>query len=152
MSSTPEHDCQDAVIPLYADTVSIARRKVEGDTIRVTVHTHTREQVIEQDRVQTHVEIERIPIGRMVDAAPPMRTEGDTIFIPVVEEIVVVERRLVLKEEIVLRRVRTTDRHRESVILREQEAVIERAKPDQETSATSSSIQESILIKKETPK
>ena len=55
-----------------------------------------------------------------------MRVEGDTIVISVVEEIVVVERRLVLKEEIRLQRVQTTERHRESVILHEQEAVIER--------------------------
>jgi stress response protein YsnF len=49
--------------------------------------------------------------------------------IPVVEEILVVERRLVLKEEIHVRRVRTTTRHRETVTLREEEIVIERAEP-----------------------
>ena len=50
-------------------------------------------------------------------------------MIPVVEEIVVVERRLVLNEEIRLWRVRTTQRHRATVTLREQQAVIERADP-----------------------
>ena len=39
------------------------------------------------------------------------------------------ERRLVLKEEIRLRRVRTTEQHRETVMLREQQAVIERSEP-----------------------
>ena len=47
---------------------------------------------------------------------------------------VVVERRLVLKEEIHLRRVRTTERYRETVTLREQHAVIERAAPGERKS------------------
>lgn len=50
-------------------------------------------------------------------------------MISVVEEVLVLERRLVLKEEIRLRRVRTTEQHRETVMLREQQAVIERSEP-----------------------
>jgi stress response protein YsnF len=72
------------------------------------------------------IEIEQVTIGRPIDAIPPIREEGDTTVIPVVEEIVVVERRLVPKEELLLRRVRTTQRHRETVTLREKQAVIER--------------------------
>ena len=56
--------------------------------------------------------------------------EGDTTIIPVVEEIVVVERRLVLKEEVRIRRVSTTEQHQETVVLREQEAVITREEAD----------------------
>jgi stress response protein YsnF len=57
---------------------------------------------------------------------PPIREEGDTTVMPVVEEVVVVERRLVLKEEIRIRRVRTTEHHRENVVVRTQDAVITR--------------------------
>jgi uncharacterized protein (TIGR02271 family) len=138
-------DNQDAVIPLYADSVSIDRREVEGDTIRVTVQTNTREQVIDEKLAHTRVEIERRPIGRPIDAAPPVRTEGDTIIIPVIEEIVVVERRLVLKEEIILRRLHTTERHQESVVLREQEAVIERSEPDEQASRSEAQAPEQLL-------
>jgi stress response protein YsnF len=46
-----------------------------------------------------------------------------------VEEVLVIERRLLLKEEIRLRRVRTTERHHETVTLREQQPIIERAEP-----------------------
>ena len=69
-------------------------------------------------------EIERVPVGRTVEAVPPARTEGDLTIMPVVEEIGVVERRLVLKEEIHIRRVRHTERHRETVTLRAQDAVV----------------------------
>ena len=72
----------------------------------------------------------RIAVGLPVDAVPPVREEGDITVIPVVEEVLVVERRLVLKEEIHLRRVRTIKQHRETVTLREQHAVIERTDRD----------------------
>ena len=36
-------------------------------------------------------------IDQFVDAAPQVRTEGDVTIIPVVEEVLVVEKRLVLK-------------------------------------------------------
>jgi hypothetical protein len=47
----------------------------------------------------------------------------------------VVERRLILKEEIRLRRSRTTEQHREMVTLREQQAVIERTDPSASSGA-----------------
>ena len=44
----------------------------------------------------------------------------------VVEETIVVERHLFLKEEVRIRRLRVSERHQETVVLREQEAVIAR--------------------------
>ena len=45
---------------------------------------------------------------------------------PVVEEVVVVERKLLLREEVHIRRVRATKQHVETVQLRQQEAVVTR--------------------------
>jgi stress response protein YsnF len=60
---------------------------------------------------------------------PAIREEGETIVVPVVEEVLVVERRLVLKEEVRIRRVRSTERHQERVTLRRQEAAVNRLPP-----------------------
>jgi stress response protein YsnF len=49
---------------------------------------------------------------------PTVREEGDTIVIPIVEEVLVVERRLFLKEEVHVGRVTSTERHHKSVTLR----------------------------------
>jgi stress response protein YsnF len=57
---------------------------------------------------------------------PSVRQEGDVTIIPVVEEILVVERRLVLKEEVHIRRIKTTERHQEQIKLRRQEATVSR--------------------------
>ncbi len=114
-------------MPLHVEEIAVSRRQVAGDTVRVSTVTRQREHLIDEAVTHEQVEIERVPIGRRVDAAPPIREEGDTTIMSVVEEIVVVERRLILKEEVRIRRVRVSERHRESVMVREQDAVITRA-------------------------
>jgi stress response protein YsnF len=122
----------DPAIPLHVEDVSFDRRRVER-AVRVNIRTVSRDHLIDEPLAHEKVELERVAIGRPIDAIPPTREEGDVTVISVVEEVVVVERRLILKEEIRLRRVRTTEQHREMVTLREQQAVIERSEPGQRT-------------------
>jgi uncharacterized protein (TIGR02271 family) len=114
------------VIPLAAEEVAVSKRAVETGRVRVARVTHEREQTIDELLTSVAVDVSRTPIGQPVDTIPSVREEGDTIVIPVVEEVLVVERRLFLKEEVRVRRVRTTEQHRETVMLRHQEAVVTR--------------------------
>jgi uncharacterized protein (TIGR02271 family) len=116
----------ETVIPLLAEEVTVSKRVVETGRVQVARLTHEREQLIDELLAHETMEIDRTPIGRQVDAMPTVREEGDTIVIPLVEEVLVVERRLFLKEEVRIRRVRTTERHQESVTLRHHEAVVTR--------------------------
>jgi stress response protein YsnF len=118
------------ILPLHSEEVAVSRRKVEGTVVRIATVTHTREAVVNEQLTHERVEIERVPVGRVIETVPSVREEGDTTIIPVVEEIIVVERRLVLKEEVHLRKVRVTEQHRETVVLREQDAVITRTPPN----------------------
>ena len=68
-----------------------------------------------------------MPVGRVVETTPDIRQEGDVTIVPVMEEVLVLERRLVLKEEVRIRRVRTIEAHRETVRLRFQEATVTRS-------------------------
>ncbi|WP_426232253.1 DUF2382 domain-containing protein [Pararhizobium sp. DWP3-4] len=67
-----------------------------------------------------------MPVGREIALVPQSRVEGDTTIIPVVEEIVVVEKRLVLVEEIRIRQITTTEEVSIPVTLRKQTAIVER--------------------------
>lgn len=129
--ATPDRNVQ-AVIPLAAEELAVSKQRVETGRVRLARVTHEREQAIDELLARETVDVTRTPIGRPVETMPSVREEGDTIIIPVVEEILVVERRLFLKEEVRVRRVRTTERHQETVTLRRQEAVITRlpAEPD----------------------
>src|SRR5215471_896222 len=121
--SSPEK-IGDTVLPLSAEEVAVTKQVVETGRVQVARVTHEREQLIDELLAHRTAEIERVPIGRHVDTMPPVREEDDTVVIPIVEELLVVERRLFLKEEVRVRRVTSTKRHQENVILRHHEAVI----------------------------
>ncbi|MGI4792525.1 MAG: YsnF/AvaK domain-containing protein [Janthinobacterium lividum] len=126
-----------AVLQLYAEQIAVARHKLERK-VQVSLHTVSREHSVDELLTHERVEIERVPIGREIDAIPADRQEGDTTIIPVIEEVVVIHRKLVLKEEIRMRRVRITEHYRETVSLREQEATVERDEPAASSAANNS--------------
>jgi len=128
-----EQQPEDLHIPLHVEEVSVSRRETEKGNVQIALITGAREQLIDEELTHVRVEIERVPIGRTIEVVPPVSHEGDITIIPVVEEIVVVERRLVLKEEVRVRRVSTKEQHQETVVLRQQEAVITREEPDSQS-------------------
>ena len=119
-------DKDQIVVPLHAEEVSVAKRRVVTGQVKVGTVTRESEQLVEELLEHEHVEIERVAIGKQVDKAPAVRQEGDTLIIPILEEIVVVERRLLLKEEVRVRRTREKQPYQERVVIRKQEAVITR--------------------------
>jgi len=117
-------------VQLLAEDLSVTKEKRETGRVRISTHTREREVLIDENLARERVEIETVPVGRKVDAMPEVRQEGDATIVPVVEEVLVVERQLMLKEEIHIKRVRDTERHQEKVALRHQEAVVTRSQPD----------------------
>jgi hypothetical protein len=53
----------------------------------VATVTSEHEHFVDEEVSHEHVEIERVPIGRQVDAIPPVREEGSTTVLPVMEEV-----------------------------------------------------------------
>lgn len=113
-------------IPLFEEQLSVTKRVVPTGRVQVSRVTHSNEQLIEELLSHEKIEIEKIPVDKPIDTMPSIRQEEDTIVIPVVEEVVRVERYLLLKEEVRIRRIRTTERFQESVMLRKQEVVVTR--------------------------
>lgn len=113
-------------IPLVEEDLLISKRETETGRVRVRTEVQWQTAHARADLFHDRVEVDRVPVGREVDAVPPVREEGDTVVIPVVEEVLVVEKRLVLKEEVRLKRVRTVEQVDEPVRLRSMHAVVER--------------------------
>lgn len=128
----------DATLQVLAEELSVTKEALETGRLRVSTHTHEREVLVDEDLARERVEIERVPAGHRIDAVPEVRQEGDTTIVPVVEEVLVVQRRFMLKEEIHIRRVRTTERHQEKVILHHQEVVVTRHRDNTASTATTS--------------
>ena len=113
-------------VPLAAEQLVVSKREVVTGKVRVRTTVETRDEAVDMLLAREAVEVERREVGRFVDEPPPVREEGDLIIIPVLEEVLVVEKRLRLTEELVIRRSRTEERHQEMVPLRRERAVIER--------------------------
>ena len=116
-------------IQLHAEDLTVSKSTVAGDMVQVRTVTREHETFVDEALNHERVQIERRPIGRQVDAIPPVRQEGDTTILSVVEETLVIARRLILKEEVHIRRLHVSERHHEAVVLRKQEAVITRIEP-----------------------
>jgi len=119
-------DREDQVVPLYEETASVEKRRVERGRVRVTTTVTEHEEVVRQALEQEDVEVVRVPVDREVDVRPEIRQDGDTTIIPLVEEVLVVERRLVLREEIHIRKTTRTIETEQPVTLRSEDAFIER--------------------------
>ena len=113
------------VVPVIREEVHVGTRVIERGGVRVHKRVEEREEVVEQPVFHEEVSVERIAIGRPIDEVVSSRQEGDTLIIPVLEEMLVVERRLVLKEEVRITKRRTQETERASVILREEHVELE---------------------------
>ena len=125
----PPTDTSEQRVPLHEEILSVGKRTVEGDRVRVTTRVVTREQAVEQDLDSEEVDVERVPVGRPVDAVPDTRQEGDVLIVPIVEEELVVTKRLILKEELHIRKRTTRRTERVTATLRAEEAVVTRDPP-----------------------
>lgn len=123
----PEPDC---VIPLVQESLRLGKRRLVTGRVRIETITDIVEEIAKVDLEMAKVAIEHVPIGRVIDTVPEVRVEGEVTIIPVVEEILVVEKRLVLKEEIRVTRHLETVPVEEPVSVRRQRAVISRMPAD----------------------
>lgn len=121
------------LIPVVEETARIEKRAVETGRVRVGTHTDTVEQVLRETLRSDTVDVTRVPVNRTLsdgEAAPQIRDEGGVTIFPVLEEVLVVEKRLVLREEVHIRRTTSGEDVEVPVTLRHQRAVVERVSPD----------------------
>jgi uncharacterized protein (TIGR02271 family) len=127
------------VLPLVEETARIGKRVVETGRIRVSTRTETVEQVLRETLRGENVGVVRVPINRTLaegEVAPQVREEGGVTIVPVLEEVLVVEKRLVLKEEVHIIRTPSGEDVEVPVTLRRQRAVIEHVRPEGEIPTT----------------
>ena len=129
LRSSPQ-DLSEEVIPLVDETAAIGKQQVVTGRVRVRTVADTSEEIAHADLLREDVEVTRVPIDRVVDAPPQIRTDGDVTIVPVLEEVLVVEKRLVLKEELHIRRRIATETVEVPVTLRKQRAIVERDTPE----------------------
>jgi uncharacterized protein (TIGR02271 family) len=127
-----------AVIPLAEERVSVTKRQVETGRVRIQVSVEERQDAVPVELSHDEVEVERVPVNKAVSHVPGVRLEGSTTIIPVVEEVVVVEKRLILVEEIHVRRKSVAETQQIPVMIRSEQVRVERGGFLESDSAASS--------------
>lgn len=113
-------------IQLLEETLHVSKRDVVTGTVRVSTRTEVVQEIADITLDRTIAEVTRVPIGRLIEEPPGVRTEGDVTIVPVFEERYVVVKQLYLTEELHIRHgVQQVVSHT-PVPLRRQTATIER--------------------------
>jgi uncharacterized protein (TIGR02271 family) len=117
------------VIPVTQEVPVISKRTVETGRLRVDRTVSEREVVLDEPLLRHEVQIERSPIGREVpdgEPLPRIRYEGETMIVPVLEEVPVVVKKTVLTEEIRITRVSREFRDPQNVKVKVEVVTVER--------------------------
>jgi uncharacterized protein (TIGR02271 family) len=130
-SSIAPPSTAEARLPLFEEAARVETRTVPGERVRLHSFVRERDERVDAELRDEDVTVERVPVNRVVATAPAVREEGDTLIVPVIEEQLFIEKRLVLKEIIRVTRHARTRTEQHTVRLRAEDVRIERvAAPD----------------------
>lgn len=114
------------VVPVIEEQLLLNKRLVDTGAVRVHLTVSEREVVVDEPTIEDRVEVEHVAINRPIDEPVGPRVEGDTTIIPVMKEVLMVRKQLVLVEEIRLTTRREEVRRPQHVLLRSEMAHVER--------------------------
>jgi uncharacterized protein (TIGR02271 family) len=114
------------VVPVLQEVLDVRTSPVETGRVRIRKIVHEREEIVDPPLWRDEVVIERVPINRVVEGPMSVRSEEDTLIIPVLEDVLVIEKRLLLKEEVRITKRRVETHTPQRVTLRREEAAVER--------------------------
>jgi uncharacterized protein (TIGR02271 family) len=118
-------------IPLLQEELNVVASQVVTDRVRVTTHVQEREVLVEHVEEQGELIVERRAVDREVKVAPGPMQEGDTLIVSLVEERLVLEKRLFVIEEVRITRVSTSRTVAKPMILRTMQASVQQQEPGQ---------------------
>lgn len=129
-TNSPEPvDDSKLVLPVIREDLQVGIRQVDtGRGVRIHKTVSQEPFHIDQTLLRDAVEVRRVPVDRVValSDAPAARQEGDTLIVPVLEEILVVEKRLRIKEEVHITRSARQEQYADTVVLRTENVEVER--------------------------
>jgi uncharacterized protein (TIGR02271 family) len=114
------------IVPIVQEELVVDQQKRETGKVRVHKEVKTREETIDEPGYIEELVFERVPMNKVIDSPRTARYEGKTLVIPLIEEEIVVQKRLVLREELRVTKKRREVRNKQNVVLRKEEVTIDR--------------------------
>jgi uncharacterized protein (TIGR02271 family) len=116
----------DLVVPVVNEELHADAIPVQTGGVRVTKRVESHDEVLEQELRKGRVEVKRVKTDRVVDGPQPVQRVGNTLVVPVVSEVLHVEKQWVVTEEIHLTQIEERDTVQETVRVNQEKAEVER--------------------------
>src|SRR5579875_2162402 len=108
---------QDVVIPVIREELHADAVPVVTGGVRVTKHVESHDEIVEQELRKSHVEVRRVRTDRVVDGPQPAQRVGNELIIPVVSEVLRVQKQWVVTEEIHITQIEASETVQNKVTL-----------------------------------
>lgn len=90
----------EVVIPIVEERLVPGKQQVDLGELRVHKYVDQIEEAVRQEVTRDDLIVERIPINREIDEPVTTRHEGEWMVIPIMREVLVVRKQLMLAEEV----------------------------------------------------
>ena len=111
-------------IPVIEEKARVDKKMVEKGKVRVIKKVETEDEKVKIDVKNEEVNVERVPVNEYADTPPEVRYEGDTTIIPVIKEVAVVTKKILVVEEIrVTKKTHVTEEERTIALKKEKVSV-----------------------------
>ena len=130
MQTAPQAD-EPLVIPVIQEQVTFDKQVVETGQVRILKRIVEHEELVDVPLFREQVDVRRVPVNQFVEGAPQVRQEGDTMIIPVVQEQIFYQKRLLLVEELHVKKQLIEEHKPQPVTLLKEEIEITRSTGDE---------------------
>lgn len=118
------------IIPVIQEQLVIDKQVIETGKVRVRKTVSEETASLNIPLIQETYDVQRVPAQQVMDNPPGVRYEGDTIVVPVMREIIIVEKKYELIEEVRLTRRTTAIPHVQEITLLKEHVQVERIQLD----------------------
>ncbi len=115
---------------VFEEQAQVDKKVIEKGTVRIVKKVNTEDATINIDLKTEEIKVERITVNKYVDTPPVVRYEGNTTIIPVIKEVAVVEKKLLLVEEIYITKTINITGEEKIIPLRKEEVIVETSRSE----------------------
>ena len=126
-------DTDKVTIPIIEEQVTIDKKVIEKGIVRLSKNVKENTEEFQVPLMDEEIVVNRVDKNQYVDTAPPaIRYEGDVMIISVLKEVPVVEKRLMLVEELHVTKKQTQKTETVNVVVRKEEVEVTRVSTNNE--------------------
>ncbi len=120
---------ENLVVPIIEEELVVSKRTVDTGGVRIRKTVQEFAQTVDQPLTHDEVQVERIAMNQVLNDPAQLRYEGETMIIPVMEERLIVQKQLILTEEIRVTKRQVVNSQPQQVMLRREEIALEEIIP-----------------------